>query len=104
MWRRARASAKLAATLVVVGIITVVSLGTVGCRPTLEGNVAVDQSPPPHSVSTSTEASDGPFLALTRDTFDELVLNTNKLVVVIFTSRKCGVCKKVEGQMVELAN
>ena len=104
MWRRARASAKLAATLVIVGVIAIVSLGTVGCRPSPEGNVAVDQSPPPHSASTSTEAGDSPLLALTRDTFNEHVLNADKPVVVIFSSRKCGVCRKVEGQMVELAN
>ncbi len=87
MWGRVRASAKLAATLVVVGIIIIVSLATGGCRPTPEGNAAVEQSPPP----TGTEAADSPFLAVTRDTFDELVLNADKPVVVIFTSRKCDV-------------
>ena len=122
MSRTVWASAKLAASLIAAGTVIIAGLATVGCAPRPEGSIAANQSQSTHPVSTGTEATseseagegeestgqgqdeNSPFLALTRDTFDELVLNADKPVVVIFTSRKCGVCKKVEGQMVELAN
>ena len=104
MFPEAWASAKLAATLVVVGVIIIVSLATAGGRGRPEDNAAVEQSPTAHPASTSAEAGDDPFVSLTRDTFDELVVNADKPVVVVFTSKKCAVCRSVEGQIVELAN
>ncbi len=44
------------------------------------------------------------FIPLTKDTYEDLVVNAGKPVVIVFGSRTCGICRKLKERIVEVAD
>ncbi len=69
-----------------------------------ESSEAVEQAEDDDKGKATEEIGADLFIPLTVDTFEELVVDTDKPVVIIFSSRKCGYCKRAKVMMVEMAD
>ncbi len=69
-----------------------------------ESSQATEQAEGDDKGKATEEIGADLFIPLTVDTFEELVVDADKPVVIIFSSRKCGYCKRTKKMIVEMGD